>query len=113
MAIFIRHNYNERMKKSAEKIGIRMMLAGLFIPLSLVFFEILLKILTGQHFLPLNTVCLILTSLAAGCILTLISSLTRFEALNKWIGFILLEAVAVLFLLSVRVLTMMAVPLGP
>ena len=88
------------MKKSAEKIGIRRMLAGLFIPLSLVFFEILLKILTGQHFLPLNTVCLILTSLAAGCILTLISSLTRFEALNKWIGFILLEAVTVLFLLS-------------
>ena len=88
------------MKKSAEKIGIRRMLAGLFIPLSLIYFEILLKILTNQHFLPLNTICLVLTSLAAGCILTLISSLTRFESINKWIGFLLLEAVTVLFLLS-------------
>ena len=88
------------MKKSAEKIGIRRIFAGLFIPLSLIYFEILLKILTGQHFLTLNTICLVLTSLAAGCILTLISSLTRLETLNKWIGFLVLEAVTVLFLLS-------------
>ena len=100
MAISNLHNYNERMKKKAEKIGIRRILAGMFIPLSLIYYEVLLKILTGQHFLTINTICFILTSLAAGCILTLIASLTRLETLNKWIGFIFVEAIALVFLLS-------------
>ena len=75
-------------------------MSGLFIPLSLVYYEMLLKVLTGQHFLFLNTLSIILTCFAAGCILTLLSSLSRFETLNKWIAFILIEVIALIFLLS-------------
>lgn len=88
------------MKNNGRRSGISTFFSFLFIPLSLIYFEILLKLLTGQHFLLPNIYAMVLTSVAAGCIFYLLFTLFGSNTLNRWMAFVFLEIAALLFLLS-------------
>ena len=88
------------MKQQGERSGISTFFSSLFIPVSLIYYEILLRLLTGQHFLLPNICAMVLTSLAAGLIFDLLFTLFRSNKLNKWLAFVFLEIAALLFLLS-------------
>lgn len=88
------------MEKNGRRSGISTFFSFLFIPLSLIYYEILLRLLTGQHFLLPNICAMVLTSVAAGSFFYLIFTLSRSNSLNRWLAFVFLEIAALLFLLS-------------
>ena len=88
------------MEKNGRRSGISTFFSFLFIPLSLIYYEILLKLLTGQHFLLPNICAMVLTSVAAGSIFYLIFTLFRSNIVSRWLALLFLEIAALLFLLS-------------
>lgn len=88
------------MEKNGRRSGISTFFSFLFIPLSLIYYEILLKLLTGQHFLLPNICAMVLTSVAAGSIFYLIFTLFRSNKVSRWLALLFLEIAALLFLLS-------------
>ena len=86
------------MEKNGRRSGISTFFSFLFIPLSLIYYEILLKLLTGQHFLLPNICAMVLTSVAAGSIFYLIFTLFRSNKVNRWLALLFLEIAALLFL---------------
>ncbi len=88
------------MEKNGKRSGISTFFSFLFIPLSLIYYEILLKLLTGQHFLLPNICAMVLTSVAAGSIFYLIFTLFRSNKVSRWLALLFLEIAALLFLLS-------------
>lgn len=88
------------MEKNGRRSGISTFFSFLFIPFSLIYYEVLLKPLTGQHFLLLNTGAMVFTSMAAGIFFYLIFSLFRSDKISRWLAFAFLELAALLFLLS-------------
>lgn len=88
------------MEKNGRRSGISIFFSALFIPLSLIYYEILLKRLTGQQFLLLNVCAMILTSLAAGFFFYFIFTLFRSRNVSRWLALLFLELSALLFLLS-------------
>ena len=88
------------MKQKGKRSGISTFFSVLFIPASLIYYEVLLRLLTGQHFLLPNIIAMVLTSLAAGCIFYLFFTLSKSHKLNRWLAFAFLEIAALLFLLS-------------
>ena len=88
------------MEKNGRRSGISTFFSYLFIPFSLIYYEVLLKLLTGQHFLLLNTCAMVCISMAAGSIFYLIFTLFRSNKASRWLAFAFLELTALLFLLS-------------
>ncbi len=72
----------------------------LFIPLSLIFYEAMVRILIGCEIEPLNALACVLISLAAGAVFNILFSLTKSKVFNNILGFLFTEASALLFLMT-------------
>lgn len=83
-AVFARSNY----------------IAYLYIPLSIIYLEILVYGNAGGVFNVWNLIAMILVSFAAGSLLNILASLSSSEKLNAWIAFLLIELIAVIYMVT-------------
>lgn len=72
----------------------------LFIPLSLIFYEAMVRLLTGSFIDFKNAIACVLISLAAGAFFNIIFSLTKIKVLNNILAFLFIELSALLFLMT-------------
>ena len=91
-----KHVYNS----SRRQGGAAPWLSWAYLPLSLLFLELMLQLTAG---LPRNFAAILgagLTAVSVGCLLNLLVTLTCSEKANRWIGFALLELETVWFLIA-------------
>ncbi|MBQ9814364.1 MAG: sulfatase-like hydrolase/transferase [Lachnospiraceae bacterium] len=72
----------------------------LYIPLTFIYFEVLLKVLCSLKFTTVNVIVLVLVAAGAGFICDVLCSLTKSKVFNRILGLIILEAVAFVFMLA-------------
>lgn len=88
------------MKKTAGSFHRKNLIGYLYIPASLIYLEAVVFLLAGGVFHPLNFLAMVFVSLAAGCIFSLLSSLSSSDTLNSWIALILIEAVTLIYIVT-------------
>lgn len=71
-----------------------------FMPLALIYLEVVIRSLAGHVNNTGNIIAMILLSFACGTILNLLASLTKRPRLNAWIAWLLLEIITVIFMIS-------------
>ena len=88
---------NKTQQKKTEKEWKRWV-SLLFFPLAISYWEIILRFASNlEHEILLGT---IIIAIGAGCIFTLLSSLTKNPKINGWIGFVFTELLAIIFLVE-------------
>jgi len=72
----------------------------LYLPLTLLFYELLVLILAGFVFNLGNFVAMIFICLATGTILNLLVSLSKNEKWNAWLAFLIIEVIAIIVMIA-------------
>lgn len=76
------------------------LIAYLYIPLSIIYLEVLVFVMAGGIFNFGNFIAMLFVSLAAGTLFSLLSSLSKSQILNGWIALIIMELICIIFMLT-------------
>ena len=88
------------MDKKERLFGKSNFISYLYLPLTLLFYEIVVLCLAGFVFNFGNFVAMVFISFASGTILNLLVSLSKHEKWNAWLAFIIIEVIAFIVMVS-------------